>query len=66
LYLLYAYFNKYKHGEIEIVEKNTGLENLKGKDEIFNTIHTAPADEQQFEKNSIISDNTKLQYVLTI
>jgi len=49
----------YKSGEIESVEKSTGEENLKDEDKIFNNIHTKPADEQQFENNSLDSDNTK-------
>jgi len=49
----------YKNGEIESVEKSAGEENLKDEDKIFNNIHTKPADEQQFENNSLDSDNTK-------
>ena len=49
----------YKSGEIESFENSTGEENLKDEDKIFNNIHTKPADEQQFENNSLDSDNTK-------
>jgi len=47
----------YKSEEIELVEKDVSEENAK--DEIFKNIHTKPADEQQFENNTLDSNNTK-------
>jgi len=49
----------YKSQEIDPLEKNTGQEELEDEDKIFNNIHIKPADEQQFEKNSLDPDNIK-------
>jgi hypothetical protein len=49
----------HKGREIELVKKNLGEENQKDEDKVNNNIHMEPADEQQFENNSLDSDNTK-------
>jgi hypothetical protein len=50
----------HKSAKIESVEANSSEKNLKPKDKIYKNVHSEPADEQQFENNTLHSDNTKL------
>jgi len=49
----------YESEAIESGEENVGEEKPKDDDEIFKNIHTEPADEQQFENNTLGSNTTK-------
>lgn len=40
-------------GEIESVEENVSEKNLQPEDKIYKNIHSEPADEQQFENNTL-------------